>query len=206
MDNLFEIMRVLRKPPMGKLVVGLGDRHFSNLGDIPDAKARQRILTAIGELVSFAGGYEVLENAGLAPPSRALGSQRAVHDDELTPAQAQFLESLRANPIETEAPASQSRMRAILDRRSDRMVETIVEEPPAIDAAPRSIAEQIDVILQELIAENSSFQGRGIRLESASSGGLQIVVDGERYQRPGQVPDKQIQELIKVALKRWESN
>ena len=204
MDNLLEIMRVLRKPPMGKLVVGIGDKQFAHLNDVPDPKARQRILAAIGELVSFAGGYEVLENAGLAPPSKALGSDRVRNDEELTPAQEKFLESLKATPAETEAPASQSRMRTLFDRRTERTTMAVAEEPVA-PPQPRSIAEQIDVILQELIDQDSSLQGRGIRLESSNSGGLQINVDGETYQRPGQVPDKQVQELIKVALKRWES-
>ena len=204
MDNLLEIMRVLRKPPMGKLVVGIGEQHYALLDEIKDPKARQRILAAVGELVSFAGGYQALEDAGLAPPSRALGSQRPAGDeDELTPAQAQFLESLKATPVETEAPASQSRMRTIMDRRAAPTTEVKVEEVPT---EPQSIAEQIDAILQELLLHDPEMSQRNIRLETAAGGGLQILVDSETYQRPGQIPDTKVQELIKVALKKWESN
>ena len=204
MDNLLEIMRVLRKPPMGKLVVGIGEEHYTQLDEIKNPKTRQRILAAVGELVSFAGGYQVLEDSGLAPPSKALGSQRpTAEDEELTPAQAKFLESLKAAPVENEPLASQSRMRNLLDLRPPPAPEIKAEETPA---EPRSIAEQIDVILQELIAQDPEMSQRHIRLETASGGGLQIAVDSETYQRPGQIPDKKVQDLIKVALKQWEAN
>ena len=201
MDNLLEIMRVLRKPPLGKLIVQLGDQHSSSLDEIRDPKQRQRVLAAIGELVSYAGGYAALENAGLAPPSQALGSRRdADQEGELTTEQANFLESLKAQPS-PEPPSTSTRLASILNR-----IDNAPEPQEVQQNEPRSTAEQINAILQELLEQDEQMQGRHIRLESSAGGGLQIVVDDEVFQRPGQIPDRAVQDMIKVALRKWEEN
>ena len=65
MKNEIEMMRVLRVPPMGKLVVDANEERYATLADVTNPKVRQRLLAAIGELVDFCGGYKVLEDAGV---------------------------------------------------------------------------------------------------------------------------------------------
>ncbi|MGH2536433.1 MAG: hypothetical protein ACRDHL_03475, partial [Candidatus Promineifilaceae bacterium] len=71
MEPEVEIMRVVRVPPMGQLRVAIGDTRHEQLESIADPGERQRALAAIAELVVFAGGYDKLVQAGLAPPAVA---------------------------------------------------------------------------------------------------------------------------------------
>ncbi|MCB0011889.1 MAG: hypothetical protein KDE09_07505 [Anaerolineales bacterium] len=200
MDNLLEIMRIMRKPPMGKLIVKIGDSQTTTLDEVRDPKARQRVLAAIGELVSYAGGYAVLEDAGLAPPSQVRSNRRETGGEgELTPEQAQFLESLKEQPA-PEPPSTSTRLATILNRLDNQP-----EHQEQVPEEPRSTAEQINVILQDLLLQDDQLRDRRIRLASAVGGGLQIIVDDEVYQRPGQIPDRAVQEIIKTALRKWES-
>ena len=68
MQREIEIMRVLRTPPMGKLVVNYSDKRYESISDVPEANVRQLLHAAIGELITFAGGYQQLVDAGVAPP------------------------------------------------------------------------------------------------------------------------------------------
>lgn len=96
MRDEIEVMQVVRVPPMGKLVIEAGGKRFENLNGIQSEKVKQRVLAAIGELVSFAGGYRALEYAGLAPPLEPPQGRaaREAAEEPLTPAQEAFLASL----------------------------------------------------------------------------------------------------------------
>jgi hypothetical protein len=75
MDKPIEVMRIVRRPPLGKLVVEQNGRQFERLAEVNHPQAAQMMLAAIGELVAFAGGYEALVAAGFAPELR--GGNRA---------------------------------------------------------------------------------------------------------------------------------
>jgi hypothetical protein len=75
---------------------------------------------------------------------------------------------------------------------------------PSIDAPPLTVAEQIDVILQQQVAADPELAGRTIRLEQAPQGLLRIIVDGSTYDRPGDVTDRRVQGAIKRALREWD--
>ena len=68
MQNEIEIMQILRVPPMGKLVVSFNNQRYESINQVPDAKVRQLMQAAIGELITFAGSYQKLVDAGVAPP------------------------------------------------------------------------------------------------------------------------------------------
>ena len=62
---------------------------------------------------------------------------------------------------------------------------------------------QIDAILQTHLA-NSPLANRGIRLVEAP-GGTVIVMDGlKKYGGVGEVPDPQVQAVIRTAIAEWE--
>lgn len=96
MRDEIEVMRVVRVPPMGKLVIQAGGQRFEKLNEIQSEKVKQRVLAAIGELITFAGGYRALENDGLAPPLEPPQGRaaREAEEEPLTPAQEAFLASL----------------------------------------------------------------------------------------------------------------
>lgn len=96
MRDEIEVMQVVRVPPMGKLVIEADGKRFENLNEIQSEKVKQRVLAAIGELITFAGGYRALEYAGLAPPLEPPQGRaaREAEEEPLTPAQEAFLASL----------------------------------------------------------------------------------------------------------------
>lgn len=66
----------------------------------------------------------------------------------------------------------------------------------------KSIAEQVDEILQEQLA-TTPLRDRGIRLADDPSGGLLIWVGLEKYEGVEQVNDPAIVEAIKAAVAEW---
>lgn len=203
MDNEIEVMRVIRVPPMGKLVVEVNGHRFERLADIPNAPLRQRLMAAVGELISFADGYKTLVDAGVAPPlapapSRSQQDQEKV-SPELEARRAAFLSSLER---ERDAMAAQ----ADLTPEPSHIISAAVKDEPPVSVQTGGIVDQIDNILQKHIRAEPKLEGRSIHLEQAPAGGLRIKVDNQVYQRPAEIKEKEIQLVIKMALKEWEAS
>ncbi len=205
MRKELEMMRVLRVPPMGKLVVEVSGQRFELLSEINHAKVEQRLLAAIGELITFAGGYSALVDAGVAPPIQptkqaavSQGESQTV-DAELAARQARFLAELESqrNALRGDLP-----MPKITDLES---APPLPMAPPPKPVTEQSLADQIDAILQKHLASDPEMAHRIIRLRENPSGGLRIEIDGHFYDRPREIPELPIQKLIKQALRDWEA-
>lgn len=186
MRKEIEVMRVLRVPPLGKVVVDLGGNRYMNLAEIPEPEVKRRILAAIGDLLVFAGGYQRLVDADVAPPltpSTPPPTPAMVQTRDLTPSPPPATEKEAASPPR---PTSTG---PLTETASSTMV---------------SIASQIDEILQQYISKDPALTGRSIHLKQASSGGLIIVVDGQAFKRPNEIEEKAVRDVIKYALKEWE--
>lgn len=206
MKNEVEMMRVLRLPPMGKLVVEASDQRYETLTMITNDSVRQRVLAAIGELIIFAGGYKTLVDAGVAPPLGAVETTTPpitppeTADEALRKRQEAFLNSLEQQFKAAEPVIKPTVRSSILPRAP------LTNKPAAPVAEPKAtLAEQIDAILQKYVQADSSLAKRSIHLYSAPAGGLQIEVDGRRFERPTEIEDRQVQLVIKMALKEWEN-
>jgi len=70
-------------------------------------------------------------------------------------------------------------------------------------AAPTSIVAQIDEILQAKLAD-TTLAGRGIRLQESPGGGVAIYVGLKTYQGIDDIPDPEIQTIIRQAITEWE--
>lgn len=75
-------------------------------------------------------------------------------------------------------------------------------EPPA--AGPRSIADQIEDLLQERLASLPAFRGRVIHVRPSAQGGVQIVVDDRQYEGVGEVDDPGVRALLEEVVREWE--
>lgn len=218
MDREIEVMRVIRVPPRGQLVVQVGEKRYEELEEITRPELKQRLLAAIGELIVFAKGYQTLVDAGVAPsvavlPQKepSLDTPPPEEDADLEKRRAAFIESLEKQRDTLKAEASKGPPSLGIPFLSRRDPEPAAPSPMPVDepAAPPepkrgSIVEQINAILEKYIAADSSLAGRAIHLEQSRAGGLHIIVDGVRYQRPAEVKEKEIQLLIKMAIKEWE--
>lgn len=186
MRKEMEVMRVLRVPPLGKVVVDLGGNRYMNLAEIPEPEVKRRVLMAIGDLLVFAGGYQKLVEADVAPPLAAVTPPPA-------PALVQTRDLTPAEPPQNEkgvvAAAAPTNTGPLSETASSTMV---------------SIASQIDEILQQHLSRDPALASRSIHLKQSSSGGLIIVVDGQSFKRPNEIEEKAVRDVIKHALKEWE--
>lgn len=203
MRKEIEIMRVLRVPPLGKLVVEVNGQRYKNLSEIKEENVGHLLLAAIGELMTFAGGYQKLADAGVAPP---LNTPEPAPQAEasLTQQQANFLASLEAERDALKsAPPSGPRFPVL----SGIQPKVEPARPPSVsEAKSPNLVEQIDALLQRYVAAEPELAGRSIHLVQDPNGGLQIEVDGKYYRRPREIEERNIQLVIKRALKDWESS
>lgn len=199
MDNEIEVMRVLRVPPMGKLVVEVSGHRYEGLDEVTNPALKQRLMAAVGELIVFSDGYKTLVDAGVAPPLMAESGSRMDEDSpEIAAKKQAFLSTLER---QRDALAAQ----ANITPDTTRLVEAVAEDKPVPTGRAKGIVGQIDAILQKYVRAEPKLEGRSIHLEQAPAGGLRIKVDDAVYQRPAEIEEKEVQLVIKMALKEWEA-
>ena len=199
MRRELEVMRIWRVPPLGKLEVEVENRRYQNLSEITDEKARRVILAAIGELIDFAGGYQVLADAGVAPP---VGGP-AKEEPPLEQQQAAFLARLERQRDTLKAAPPPKPPLAVLG--GVKLTEDTLMAQEEVRKRPLSVAEQIDEILQKHVAADPEMAERSVHLVQNPAGGISIEVDGKRFGKPADIPEPAIQELIKRAVKEWDA-
>jgi hypothetical protein len=79
-----------------------------------------------------------------------------------------------------------------------------VVEPPA--TGERSIAEQIEDLLQERLARLPEFNGRSIHVRPSLQGGVNIVVDNRQYEGIGDVDEPAVRALLEDVVREWEAS
>lgn len=199
MRRELEVMRVWRVPPLGKLVIEVDDQRYQNLSEITDEKARRVLLAAIGEMIDFAGSYQVLVDAGVAP---ALGPAKEA-SPPLEQQQAEFLARLEKERDALKGTPPPKPPLAVLG--GAKLSEEALAAQEAARKRPLSVAEQIDEILQKHVAATPDMVERSIHLVQNPAGGILIEVDGKKFGKPADIPEPVIQELIKRAVKEWDA-
>lgn len=206
---------------MGKLVIEAGGKRLEKLHEVQSDKVKQRVLAAIGELITFAGGYRALENAGLAPPLEPPRGREAQETEEepLTPAQEAFLASLEGQlrgTVEGTPESTAAMLEPELPPAMPEMAEAAGEtdtpggeaKEPAGERAntPASVnlVAEIDDILQKHVAGAPALAGRSIHVRQVPAGELEILVDGKSHRHPKEIEEKAVRLVIKKALKEWE--
>lgn len=194
MREEIELMRVVRVPPLGRLVIEIGTNRYEQISEITDERLKRRVITAIGELMGLAGGYQTLVDEGVAPPISAQTPSGSLQQKAaaLKEQQERFIASLEQE-------------KQLLAKQVPALETPLKPEMPIEAAKPNSIVEQIDVILQKHKNANAAFKDRSIHLMQGPDGNVKIEVDGKIFDRPKDIDDKEIQITIKRALKEWES-
>jgi putative intracellular protease/amidase len=199
MRRELEVMRVLRIPPLGKLDIEVDGKRYQNLSEITDEKVRRVLLAAIGELIDFAGNYQVLVDAGVAPALVGTTQDKPPVEQQ----QAEFLERLEKERDALKATPLPKPAMAVLSGAKMSEDEMMAQE--AARKRPLSVAEQIDAILQKHLAAAPDMGERVVHLVQNPAGGILIEVDGQRFGKPADIPEPAIQELIKRAVKEWDA-
>jgi hypothetical protein len=182
MDNEMVVMSVTRVPPMGELVIDSLGARYKSMADVPDEAVRRMLTAAIAELVVFAGGYDKLVKAGLAPP---VAGSSAV-------------------------PASLEERQAAFESAVARQMDELLSEPVAGPAPsgdldePLSIPDQINPIIEKHLAANPELADHTVKLEQDLKGNLSVICDGKVYARPDLIEDPAIRKAIRAALSEWD--
>jgi hypothetical protein len=191
-----EVMKVIRKTPLGKLAVEVNSVQYESLANVPAANVKQAILAAVGDLIVFVDGYDALVQAGMAPPMTGADPSGQPLPSSMSEREAAFRNELARQRYEAELAEK-------------AVPEPPKKEPPAeLDDGPDveiNLVEQIDTLFQKYLAEDPSLKGRSAGLESVPGGGLRIRVDGKYYSQPKEIKDVKVRQALMLALREWES-
>lgn len=93
--------------------------------------------------------------------------------------------------------------RTITSDRNLKVTSIQADGPPAAKKSPASMVEEINAIVQDHLEENA-LEERGIRLEEDSQHGVVVWIGLQKYYGINELPDPQVQSLIKSAVAEWE--
>ena len=200
-----EMMRVLRNPDTGRVMVEVEGRRYEHIREIEDAQVGRRVLWAIADLIRFTGGVatnpQAVRSASAAvdweegTPAPVPGTGRAWSPPPaMSPAAMPPTSGAGASP-----PTSLSQsMRAFFQRG--------FSPAPSGSAAPapNSFVEQIEVILQRRLGALDTPLPHEVHIQSGPEQRLQIQVGREVYGSVDEVADPQVRALIQAAVSEWE--
>jgi hypothetical protein len=180
-----ELLRVWRDLTDGALVVEIGGKRFRSLNELRSADLERRFRNVVHDLDALS-----------TPPRRAPAPSSP--RDETPPA------ATRPQPPQEDAqPASMGPGAMLRQMRRVAMGQT----PEPVEQKPeRSIADQIEDLLQARLAEMPSYSGREVHVRPSLSGGVRIEVDGKVYEGVGDVDDGDVRDLLADVVREWEES
>jgi hypothetical protein len=190
-----EILKVIRKTPLGKLAVEINSIRYESLEEVRAANVKQTILAAVGDLIVFVDGYDTLVQAGLAPPASGSMASGQPLPPSISEREAAFRTELSRQRLEAEL-AAQAEPEPVKK-----------EPPPELDDGPDveiNLVARIDALFQKYLAADPALQGRSAQLESDPGGGLKIRVDDTFYSQPKDIADPNVRRALMLALREWE--
>jgi hypothetical protein len=161
--------------------------------ELPDQQ-RQILLKALREMRTWLGEPEPVVPVPAAPVPAVPANPVEVVAPVVAPAIAEAEVLVPLAP----PPAAKPSMNPI-----DLFAKAIQAEAKPVNSAPKSIVAQIDEILQKNL-ENAPLEKRGIRLVELPGKGMVVMVGLDQYGGVDEVPDAEIQQLIRSSAKEWE--
>ncbi|MBN1933616.1 MAG: hypothetical protein JW934_03065 [Anaerolineae bacterium] len=213
-----EVMRIVRDPETGRILVEIDGQRYAHIREIKDAQIGRRVLWAIADLLRFTGGMAANPQAlkSIPPPEEATGLKPSA--EIITQAAQPYQAEARPERPPTPSPARSSAApipvapihTPELVQGGTNVGQTISTffrrglQPASAPTQPSSFIDQIEAILQrriENLAQPLPFQ---VHVQGAPDGTLEIAVGYQIYDSPAQVPDPQIRQLIQDAVAEWE--
>jgi hypothetical protein len=109
-----------------------------------------------------------------------------------------------AAPAPEAAPAPAPASQPVAPARATGPLAAPSQPPAEPVSAPTTMIGQIDSILQAKIA-GTPLAARGIRLVESLQGGAMVIVGLQHYAGVGDVPDPEVQSVIRAAIAEWEN-
>lgn len=196
----FEVFRVVRMGPMGKLLVEVGGQRYSNLVEIQDGAVGRRVLLAVQELGEFVGPHGEWEL-----PAMHLQAEPAEHpaerEPELTVEQQEFLAQLEATPPDG---AIEERGAGVVEFLQQKSGPSAPEAGAASEPEVRSFVDELEELLQVRMTGRPEMSGRSVHFRSTPAGELRIEVDGREYEAIEDIPDSEIVAELRAIISDWE--
>jgi hypothetical protein len=192
----------MRRGESGEWEIYVNDVRYRALETVPGESVRREVVAGMKELVTFARSY--LQKESAAGPSAAATA----------PAEPVAMPSTRPEKMAPPAPkpappavkptappeATGGRPRLRLSNEPElKRTATPAQFMPTLD-----LAKDIGDIVEEMQKRAPALRDRSIRLRNAASGGVEFTVDGLVYASVDEIPEADIQALIRAAIKEWE--
>ncbi len=196
--------------------------YYSRSSKKPQVKERAKSLSAVDQKYTNGGaeedGVDDISFTKLVSMGRAIKNDQfaILFDDEWIeePSQLSFIQR---NRLEKNLAEAQEWLIGGIQPMPVPPAK-IKEDAPAAVVAPlaplknpekhqrqKSIVEQVDEILQDLL-ESNPIQGKNIRLMEMPDKGVIVWVENENFDGIDAVPDEEVKQMIKQAVKQWEKS
>lgn len=199
-----ELLRLLRDPQSGQLLIQVGNKRYKKLTDVADKQIGQYILELTAHVLAFSNGMIMTEGNVKsvaqpkvgpvpAPPVTPPPEPELPAPKPSPEVEAAFLASLRAKSTPEPEPLP---ARGLFGRPKPAPIPATL---PVLN-----LAREINDILQVKLALSPLSQRMKVEVLSAPDGGIRINVNGQFYAGPDEVPDPEVKALIKESIKQWE--
>jgi hypothetical protein len=222
-----ELLRLLRDPQSGDLIVEVAGRHYSKLTDVDDKEVGQYILELVAHLLVFTNGVIATEVGvksvylpkrlskvpiPLTKPTPVSQLPDPATHESTSPSEPEPTSS-EPELVPKPPPEAEAAFLASLQARPPQ------PEPqqggggmygrpkPTSEAGAMpgfNLADEINKIVQTRLMISPLSSTNDVEIVSDPSGGIQIIVDGVGYSSPDDIPDPEVKKLIKESIKQWE--
>jgi len=229
--NTVEVMRILRDLADGSILVEINGRQYRSLSEIGDPQIGRQF---IGNALAVAEFARLEKTAGKVSDSseQAQSARKSmlpdqssdeavplpwIQDDSESPkdSSSTLLGSLLPNDS---APPQYQPSAAYPQPPVPQPPVPMPPVPPSATAssndssddqenvsAPKSIADQIEELLQYRLQQSPHYARRSIHIRPALDGGVRVEVDGRFFDGVGDVADAGVKEFILSVVQEWEA-
>lgn len=220
-----ELLRLLRDPQSGDLIVEVAGQRYSKLTDVDDKEVGQYILELVAHLLVFTNGViatdvgvksvylpkrlskvpipltkptpisQLPDPAALEPSSE---SEPTSSEPELVPPPPPEAEAAFLASLQARPPQSEPQQRGggMFGRPKPTSEAGAM---PGFD-----LADEINKIVQTRLMVSPLSSASNVEIVTDYSGGIRILVDDVSYASPDDIPDPEVKKLIKESIKQWE--
>jgi hypothetical protein len=206
-SNLAEVARLYRDKTTQELVVSMNGHSFHLASELNTGQLRRLGFASkvLAKWLADAPPASLSDESPVPASDETTQEEQSSLDEEWIPAEsvpqeqkANFTPPFIPEPIPTVKPVSTQ----ITDVVGGILKPT---PPPSTPTEFKSIAMQIDEILQEMIAD-TPFEQRGITVNDGPDQGVMVTLDGKQYLGVKDVPDEEVRNLIRSAVVEWEKS
>lgn len=200
-SEMIEIMRIFRDLSNGALVIQIGRDRYYSLDEISDPQVRRRFLGNAEAMAQFAQLKK-----GTSPLIDWAPASTTVNQSRPAPSPAQPAPNMPPPPppmpsAQPSAPPSSRSPLAIIDQVvTGGSGGAKKDEPP-----PKSMADEIEELLQYRLALDPQLNSRSIHIRSSEDGSIFVEVDGQNFDGIGEVSDEQVRSYLQKIVQEWEA-